>query len=53
VLADLLLEHHDAGRLNVIDEGQAWHVCVSPDQCEVLLQSDASPASRNVGGSGC
>lgn len=53
VLADLLLEHHDAGRLNVIDEGQAWHVCVSPDQCEVLLQSDASPASRSVGGSGC
>jgi hypothetical protein len=30
VLQRLLLEHRDAGRMNVIDEGQAWHVCVSP-----------------------
>lgn len=41
-LAQLLLEHHDAGHLNVIDEGQAWHVCVSPDRCEYLLRADGS-----------
>jgi hypothetical protein len=30
VLARLLLERQDAGQLNVIDEGQAWHLCVNP-----------------------
>ncbi|MGO9081857.1 MAG: DUF5715 family protein [Streptosporangiaceae bacterium] len=30
VLARLLLDRQEAGQLNVIDEGQAWHVCVSP-----------------------
>jgi hypothetical protein len=30
VLARLLLERQEAGQLNVIDEGQAWHLCVSP-----------------------
>jgi hypothetical protein len=29
-LQHVLLEHRDAGHVNVIDEGQAWHVCVSP-----------------------
>ena len=29
-LARLLLERQDAGQLNVVDEGQVWHVCVSP-----------------------
>jgi hypothetical protein len=29
-LARLLLEHQEAGQLNVIDEGQAWHLCVNP-----------------------
>jgi len=29
-LQQLLLEHQLAGDLNVIDEGQAWHVCVRP-----------------------
>ena len=29
-LGTLLLEYQDAGRLNVIDEGQAWHLCVNP-----------------------
>lgn len=29
-LARLLLERQDAGELNVIDEGQVWHLCVSP-----------------------
>jgi hypothetical protein len=29
-LAALLLERQGAGDVNVIDEGQAWHVCVSP-----------------------
>jgi hypothetical protein len=26
----LLLERQEAGQLNVIDEGQAWHLCVNP-----------------------
>jgi hypothetical protein len=30
VLQALLLEHQRAGDINVIDEGQAWHVCVRP-----------------------
>jgi hypothetical protein len=30
-LADALLELQDAGVVNVIDEGQAWHVCLSPE----------------------
>lgn len=30
VLQGLLLEHQRAGDVNVIDEGQAWHVCVRP-----------------------
>jgi hypothetical protein len=29
-LAMLLLERQGTGDVNVIDEGQAWHVCVSP-----------------------
>ena len=27
----ILLEYRDRGVLNVIDEGQAWHLCLSPD----------------------
>ncbi len=30
VLQAVLLERQHAGDLNVIDEGQAWHVCVRP-----------------------
>lgn len=30
VLARLLLGRQEAGQLNVIDEGQAWHLCVNP-----------------------
>ncbi|MGO8955863.1 MAG: DUF5715 family protein [Streptosporangiaceae bacterium] len=30
VLQELLYDHQRAGNLNVIDEGQAWHVCVRP-----------------------
>jgi hypothetical protein len=30
VLARLLLERQNAGELNVIDEGQVWHVCLNP-----------------------
>lgn len=30
VLATLLRERQAAGEINVIDEGQAWHVCLSP-----------------------
>jgi hypothetical protein len=30
VLENILLDRQAAGAANVIDEGQAWHVCVSP-----------------------
>lgn len=30
VLEELLLERRDSGAANVIDEGQAWHVCINP-----------------------
>jgi hypothetical protein len=30
VLQSILLERQAAGEINVIDEGQAWHVCVRP-----------------------
>ena len=30
LLPRLLLERQEAGQLNVIDEGQAWHLCVNP-----------------------
>ncbi len=31
VLAEVLWAHQAEGRVNVINEGQAWHVCISPD----------------------
>jgi hypothetical protein len=30
LLARLLFERQEAGQLNVIDEGKAWHLCVNP-----------------------
>jgi hypothetical protein len=30
LLARLLLDRQEAGQLNVIDEGQAWHLCINP-----------------------
>lgn len=45
-LARLLLERQDAGQLNVIDEGQVWHVCVSPAATAGLRRDfDAETAS--------
>ncbi|MFU8871575.1 hypothetical protein [Micromonospora sp. SL4-19] len=29
-LADLLLARQEAGEINVVDEGQVWHVCLAP-----------------------
>lgn len=36
LLARLLLERQESGQLNVIDEGQAWHLCVNPVACDEL-----------------
>ena len=36
LLARLLLDRQEAGQLNVIDEGQAWHLCVNPLACNEL-----------------
>ncbi len=30
ILADLLLARQEAGEINVVDEGQAWHLCLAP-----------------------
>jgi hypothetical protein len=47
-LARLLLERQNAGELNVIDEGQVWHVCVSPPATSALRRD----FDAEVGGSG-
>lgn len=36
-LEALLLGRQQAGQVNVIDEGQAWHVCLSPEAAAGLL----------------
>jgi hypothetical protein len=38
ILAAVLLQRQDEGDVNVIDEGQAWHVCVAPGACPRLEQ---------------
>lgn len=45
LLRGLLLDRQRAGEVNVIDEGQAWHVCLRPD-----LVSDPVGAMRQGGG---
>lgn len=35
-LKAVLLMHHNAGMLNVIDEGQAWHAAINPSACPDL-----------------
>jgi hypothetical protein len=45
-LQRLLTEHRDAGRVNVIDEGQAWHVCISP----TVIGSLQRDFARRIGG---
>ncbi len=35
-LQSLLLDRQRAGAVNVIDEGQVWHVCISPDAAGAL-----------------
>jgi hypothetical protein len=47
VLARLLLGRQEAGQLNVIDEGQAWHLCVSPSAlAELTAAFRAQSADR-------
>jgi len=38
-LAELLLERQDTGLCNVIDEGQAWHLCINPDARDDLRRA--------------
>ena len=45
LLRGLLLDRQRAGEVNVIDEGQAWHICLQPD-----LVSD--PLAGTAGGYG-
>lgn len=36
VLAEILVERAGRGQLNLIDEGQAWHICLSPTAVAAL-----------------
>lgn len=45
-LQALLLERQDAGDVNVIDEGQAWHICINPVSADNLRRDIAA----DVGG---
>ncbi|HWG64230.1 MAG TPA: DUF5715 family protein [Streptosporangiaceae bacterium] len=47
LLGALLLEHQRAGDLNVIEEGQVWHACLSPSAVAALRQSDAIETLAN------
>jgi hypothetical protein len=38
-LATVLLGRQDAGEITVVDEGQAWHLCVAPDAVPRLRQA--------------
>jgi hypothetical protein len=44
ILRALLVERQDAGEINVIDEGQAWHVCVRPGSGRALRLIPDQPA---------
>jgi len=46
VLKGLLLEHQQAGEVNAIDEGQTWHLCLSP---AVVGRGAAGPAAPDAG----
>jgi hypothetical protein len=46
VLQEVLLERQAAGEINVIDEGQAWHVCVRPGAVSDLLRIPGQPKGR-------
>ncbi|MEO7236952.1 MAG: hypothetical protein ABIW80_16475 [Lapillicoccus sp.] len=40
VLRDILFDYRDRDVLNVIDEGQAWHLCLSPDHVPAYAVSE-------------
>ena len=40
-LKALLLDYERAGAINAIDEGQVWHVCMSPDAVAQARRSNA------------
>ena len=44
VLGDILFDYRDRDVLNVIDEGQAWHLCLSPDHVSDYANDAARPA---------
>jgi hypothetical protein len=44
LLQGILLDRQAAGDINVIDEGQAWHVCVRPGAVSDLLRIPGQPA---------
>lgn len=46
-LQEILNDYRDADVLNVIDEGQAWHVCLNPAQ--VRRYEDATPSIAAMG----
>ena len=55
-LAGVLLERRAAGDLNIIDEGEVWHVCLHPATAARLAgigaRSDAGAGGRTAEGAG-
>ena len=51
LLQDVLLDRERAGQVNVIDEGQAWHVCLSPAGA-AALHAPGATAVRTPGAGG-
>lgn len=41
-IRELILDHQRQGTINAIDEGQVWHVCMSPDAVAAIRRADAS-----------
>ncbi len=49
-LEDVLTGYRDAGVLNVIDEGQAWHVCLAPAHLgRYAAAAPVATATRRIG----
>jgi len=48
-LRSVLLRYRDDDRLNVIDEGQAWHVCLNPAHVDHYVAAYATARSAGQG----
>ena len=47
VLEGLLLERQQAGEVNAIDEGQTWHLCLSPAAVATHRAPELTPCAAS------